>query len=701
MARAENTELIDTFEQFYRRYYSDEIGELAQNYPNEQWSLYIDWTDLYRYDADLADDFVSQPEQLREYAEEALRLYDLPVDVSLGQAHVRVQNLGETTDIREIRSRHVNTLVAVEGTVERASEVRSKLQEGAFKCQRCGTLNFIPQSGGDWQEPHECQGCERQGPFQLNFDQSEFVDAQTLIVKQRPTDATTDDGVSIEVHIEDDITGEITPGDTVTVTGILHLLGEDGRTDATLPDKYLDGVSVTIEDEQYLGLDITDDDKREFVELSQRNDLYKTMVESYAPTVYGYDQEKLAIILQLFAGVTKHLPDESRIRGDIHVGLIGDPGTAKSRLLDYAGQLAPRTVSASGSGSSSVGLTASMERTSGGSETWAVEAGALPLADRGLARLDDLDKFHAEERGTLESVLEDQTVEISKASVQTTLKARAAVLAAANPKYGRFDQYEPIGEQVDLEPGLISQFDLLFTLTDEPDEEHDERLADLVLQANYAGELNTQHSEMSAPNISESDVENATEEVAPEIEPELLRKFIAYARGSCFPTMTDAAMETIRDFYVDLRSKGADEDVPVPVTARKLEALVRLAEASARVRLADEVAEADAERAIEITRSCLRDLGVDPETGQFEAETVERGTSKSQRDRIRNLKELIEEVSEQQEKAYSSSYLAPVEEVIERAEELGMDESKARHEIDKLKQKGEVYEPKSDYLRTT
>src|SRR6056297_782400 len=155
MARAENTELIDNFEQFYRRYYSDEIGRLAQNYPLDQRSLHIDWQDLYRYDSDLADDFLSQPEQLREYAEEALRLYDLPVDISLGQAHVRVENLGETTDIHEIRSRHVNTLVAVEGTVERASEVRSKLQEGAFECQRCGTLMYLPQSGdSDWEEPH-------------------------------------------------------------------------------------------------------------------------------------------------------------------------------------------------------------------------------------------------------------------------------------------------------------------------------------------------------------------------------------------------------------------------------------------------------------------------------------------------------------------------------------------------------------------
>src|SRR6056297_3658123 len=140
MARAENTELIDNFEQFYRRYYSDEIGQLAQNYPNEQRSLYIDWTDLYRYDADLADDYLSQPEQLQEYAEEALRLYDLPVDVSLGQAHVRIEPLPDATEIRAIRSRHVNTLVTVRGIVRKATDVKSKMQVAAFECQRCGTL---------------------------------------------------------------------------------------------------------------------------------------------------------------------------------------------------------------------------------------------------------------------------------------------------------------------------------------------------------------------------------------------------------------------------------------------------------------------------------------------------------------------------------------------------------------------------------
>ena len=186
MARAENTELIDDFKDFYRNYYHNEIGELARQYPNKQRSLFIDWDDLYRFDPDLADDYRSQPGQLQEYAEEALRLYDLPADVGLGRAHVRIRGLQETTEIRGIRARHRGQLLSVQGTVQKASDVRAKVTEAAFECQRCGTLTRIPQTGVNFQEAHECQGCERKGPFDLNHDQSEFVDAQTIELLDDP-----------------------------------------------------------------------------------------------------------------------------------------------------------------------------------------------------------------------------------------------------------------------------------------------------------------------------------------------------------------------------------------------------------------------------------------------------------------------------------------------------------------------------------
>ncbi|EMA53105.1 minichromosome maintenance protein MCM [Halococcus thailandensis] len=698
MARAENADLIDDFEEFYRNYYRNEIGELAQQYPNERRSLFIDWSDLYRFDSDLADDYRSQPDQLQEYAEEALRLYDLPVDVGLGRAHVRIRGLDEPTEIREIRARHRGQLLAVQGIVRKATDVRPKITEAAFECQRCGTLTRIPQTGGDFQEPHECQGCERQGPFDINFDQSEFVDAQKLRVQESPEGLRGGETPqNIDIHIEDDITGEVTAGDHVRVTGVLHLdQQESGRDASPMFDLFMDGVTVEIEDEQFEDMDISEADKRAIVELSTEDDIYEQMVGSIAPSIYGYQEAKLAMILQLFSGVAKHLPDGSRIRGDLHMLLIGDPGTGKSVMLQYIRNIAPRSVYTSGKGSSSAGLTAAAVRDDfGEGQQWTLEAGALVLADQGIAAVDELDKMRPEDRSAMHEALEQQTISVSKAGINATLKSRCSLLGAANPKYGRFDQYESIGEQIDLEPALISRFDLIFTVTDDPDPERDKDLAEHILRTNYAGELNTQRTEQTAANVSQSEVDAVTDTVAPAIEPDLLRKYIAYAQRNCYPTMTEEAKEAISDFYVDLRAEGSDDDAPVPVTARKLEALVRLAEASARVRLADTVELEDAERVIEIVRSCLKDIGVDPETGEFDADIVETGTSKSQRDRIKNMKALITDIEDEYDAA------APIEEVLDRAEETGMERSKAEHELEKLRRQGEVYEPQTDHLRTT
>ncbi|GGO03160.1 minichromosome maintenance protein MCM [Haloarcula pellucida] len=698
MATAENTELIDRFEEFYRNYYRNEIGELAQKYPNDQKSLYVDWQDLYRFDPDLADDYRTKPEQLQEYAEEALRLYDLPVDVSLGQAHVRVRNLPESEDIREIRHEHHGNLIAVQGIVRKATDVRPKVLTAAFECQRCGTLTRIPQAAGDFQEPHECQGCERQGPFRLNTDQSEFIDAQKIRVQESPEGLRGGETPqSIDINIEDDITGKVTAGDHVRATGILKLDQQGSDQDKSpMFDIYMDGVSIVIEDEQFEDMEITDADKTEIVELSNEPDIYDQMVGAIAPSIYGYEKEKLAMMLQLFSGVTKDLPDGSRIRGDLHMLLIGDPGTGKSQMLSYIREIAPRSVYTSGKGSSSAGLTAAAVRDDfGDGQQWTLEAGALVLADQGIAAVDELDKMSPEDRSAMHEALEQQRISVSKAGINATLKSRCSLLGAANPKYGRFDQYEPIGEQIDLEPALISRFDLIFTVTDKPDEEADRNLAEHIIQTNYAGELHTHRTQNPTSNFSEEEVDTVTDEVAPTIEPDLLRKYVAYAKRNCFPTMTEEAKTVIEDFYVDLRLKGQDDDAPVPVTARKLEALVRLAEASARIRLSDTVEEADADRAVDIAHYCLKEIGVDPETGEFDADVVETGTSKSQRDRIQNIRGIIADIEDEYDEG------APIDVVVERAEEVGIDESKAEHEIEKLKQKGEVYEPRTDHLRTT
>ena len=1226
MAQSQDQELTERFETFFRRYYSDEVGALARQYPREKKSLVVDWDDLYQFDPDFAEDFVRHPDQLQEAAEEALRVYDLPIDVSLGQAHVRVRNLGEATEIRRLRAEHMNTFVAVQGIVRKATDVKPKIQTAVFVCQRCGSEQHVAQGDGGFQEPYQCESCERQGPFQLDSEKSEFVDSQKLRIQESPEGLSGGETPqAIDVHIEDDIPGRVTAGDHVTATGVLRLDDSNTENDSPVFDHYMEGSFIEIEDEEFEDMEITEDDKEDIVEISQDPEIYETMVDSIAPSIYGHRQAKLAMLLQLFSGVTKHLPDGSRIRGDLHMLLIGDPGTGKcvdgdtrvtladgterqirdlveenlddpkpvddgvwddvdiplpsmaadgtlterratrvwkreapdrmyrirtangtelevtpshplftqtagrpvartadalregefvatprtlavsgedaldidyrkscapvgahidlpdawtpslarlvgyviaeghvvhrddntgdvrvtnadeeilrdvedalneldlahttdgertgtsakrvrcnaselasflenlepailersadqrvpdailnatretkreflrayvdsechvsasqreltvasmsrellegvqslllafgvttslrprkngsyrlriggddferyaerigfvtdrkanaareftdapsntnvdivpavgsrlrevrealslsqsecglprstyqhyergdrnpsrtslsrvvdafearldelretkqrleagdwsdvsaarddirvsqaalademgveqttvsyyernaavpdggdvdaaqsaltdrienaldvadavadlrslaendlsweriesietvepndewvydlevegthtylsnnvishnSQLLSYIRHIAPRSVYTSGKGSSSAGLTAAAVRDDfGDGQQWTLEAGALVLADQGIAAVDELDKMAADDRSAMHEALEQQQISVSKAGINATLKSRCSLLGAANPKYGRFDQYEPIGEQIDLEPALVSRFDLIFTVTDKPDPEEDSRLARHILQTNYAGELNTQREKVTSSEFTEAEVEDQTEEVAPAVDPELLRKYIAYSRRNVYPTMSEEARQAIEDFYVDLRAEGQGEDAPVPVTARQLEALVRLAEASARVRLADEVTQEDADRVIEIVRSCLQDIGVDPETGEFDADVVETGRSKTQRDRVKNIRSIIGEIQEEFDEG------APVEEVLDRAEEVGMEASKAEHEIEKLKQKGEVYQPSQGHLRTT
>jgi replicative DNA helicase Mcm len=693
MGRTESVEIVTVFKEFYSNYYREEIGELAQKYPSKQRSLHIDWDDLYRFDPDLADDYLNQPDPLKEYAEEALRVYDLPVDVQLGRAHVRIQNLPERTDIGGIRARHIGQLIEITGTVDTVEETSSETAEAAFECQRCGTLNYIPQRVGEMQEPHECQGCERQGPFNINADQSEYVDCQYISIEQVAVGLGTDaDRKTILVRITDDITDEVTVGDAVTITGAVRKDDSVPDSRSSVPDKFIEGVSVSLTSPY--PIDISQAEEQEIRELAGDSDIYETMVQSFAPSVYGYETEKLALIFQLFSGVTKQLPDGARIRGDIHIGLIGDPGTAKTRLLRYAAKASPRSVLVSGNNTSAVGLTAAAKRTSQGQQSWTFEAGALPKADRGLACVDNLTYFGSAERESLHDALEDQVINLSKGSRTTSIQARASLLAAAAPKYGRFDQYESIGEQLDLDPGILSQLDLMFVFVDDPDRKEDEELAEHILEANYVGEIQSRREETEGQPAEK--INEETTDITPPIEPALLRKYIIYAQQNIYPSLTDDAQERLKEFYIDLRTKEPDDDDddrPVPVTARKLEAMVRLAEASARVRLSETVETADVDRSIDLIKTSLTEIGVDTDHQQYNASVVETG--KEHEDGAENLKNLISEIALEYDDG------APVDVVLNRVSEIGMSQSKAERDIKKLKHKGEVYEPNIDYLRVS
>jgi len=229
-------EIVDQFGQFYRRYYSDAIGDLAQNYPNEQRALYVDWNDLYQYDDGLADDLLSQGETIREYAEEALRLYDLPIDVSLGRAAFRPIDIPEKNQfsVGDYRTKHLGNLLAIKGEVVSCSEVKPFAEEAAFECPKCATLTYVPQSGFDMQDPHECMGCERQPNFKLNMSQSELVDYRQFTLEA--VDSNLEEPPTLQASVKQDLVDAVGPGDYLTVVGILNAKSD---ADSTVLDHYV------------------------------------------------------------------------------------------------------------------------------------------------------------------------------------------------------------------------------------------------------------------------------------------------------------------------------------------------------------------------------------------------------------------------------------------------------------------------------
>jgi replicative DNA helicase Mcm len=684
MNRNQEVEVTEKLESFLQSYCREEIGRLVQKYPKDKRHIEVSWRDLFRHDSDLAEDFLDQPARVREYFNEALRNVDTAVDVSLDQAEVQVIDVPDsnTFDVGDYRTDNRGEYLSVTGQVARRTGVKPLAEELTFVCQRCGTPTTVPQTSGSGTiEPHECQGCERQGPFEVNIDESTLSDFQVLRLQRPPEQAAKGTGEKVDVNLRGELTGGIEPGDRVDINGSLEVREDDNDDNATF-EYYVDAQAVEPKETSYEDIEIQPY-LEEIREIANSDDPHGQLVNSFAPAIFGYEEQKLAIMLQMFGGVRSEYPGGDADRGSIHILLLGDPGTAKSSLLRAASELSPRSAFASGKGSSAAGLTAGVKTDDFGHERYSLEAGAMVTANEGLACIDELDKVDQEVRSSLHTALEQQVVEVSKI-IQASMPARTSLLAAGNPKWGRFDPYEPIGEQITLGAAMMSRFDLMFMIRDEPNESEDRELSDHVIENKTQATKWTHHQA-----DEDSDIEA-------EIDEEVIRAYIAYARQHVFPTFRDnGAKKKLQEFYINLRSHGYDEDSPVPVTARKLEAGIRLAEASARIRLSETIEKEDIERAKMLVMSSMNDVGIDPETEEFDADVIETGQTHTQRGRLKALLAIIDDLESEYDQA------VPEDEIIQEAEDNGIGPSTAEHELEKLRRQGKVYQPISDGYLTS
>ncbi|MEK6884847.1 MAG: minichromosome maintenance protein MCM, partial [Nanoarchaeota archaeon] len=387
-------------------------------------------------------------------------------------------------------------------------------------------------------------------------------------------------------------------------------------------------------------------------------------------SIFGYKEIKQSLVLQLFSGVKKTRSDGTHTRGDIHILLVGDPGVAKSVSLKFMSSIAPKGRYVVGKSTSGAGLTATVVKDEF-LRGWSLEAGAMVLSNKGLVCIDELEKMDPQDRSAMHEAMEQQTVTISKANVQASLRAETSVLAAANPKFGRFDPYQPIAQQIDIPPTLINRFDVIFTIRDIPDKGKDSAIAEHVLK-----EHQMKHKGMT-------------------IDRDLLRKYVAYAKQRFKPYLSDEAIEEIKKFYVDLRNTPTSSETalkPIPISARQLEALIRLSEASAKCRLSSKVTIDDAKKAIDLMKYYLMQVGYDYETKTFDIDRISTGITTSQRNKIKLVRETIANLESRLGK------LIPVEEI---KKELGENISKLEMEevLEKLLKEGVIFNPRRGYVQ--
>jgi len=615
-------ETVDPQERFQEFFKTEKYRErLSQMSITGKTSLVVDFEDLLTFDQNIAEKVLETPDEYLEHANNAayaqLQIEDPEYAEKIESVKVRIVHLLESTPLRKLGSKHIGKLVLVEGIVVRSTPVRPMVMQAAFRCKRCGEITRVEETGQFLRAPFACSNpsCRAKGPFEFVQEESTFIDSQDLRIQERPEDLPPGQlprALDVKL-VGSEIVDVARPGDHVSIVGVVR------ASAPTLPKVgklrtfilHLDANSIEVLGKEPETVLPSPEEEKKILELAKDPWIHRKIMNSIAPSIYGYDHIKEAIMYLLFGGVPKNLPDIT-IRGELNVLLIGDPGTAKSQLLQYVAKVAPRGLYTSGRGTTAAGLTAAVIREKGGGMT--LEAGALVLADKGVACIDEMDKMRPEDRVAIHEAMEQHTVSVAKGGIVATLNARTAVLAAANPALGRYEPHRTVAENISLPVTILSRFDLIFVLRDVPNKETDGKMSEHILEMHRKG----------------------TSPAEPPIPPDLLRKYISYAK-SIKPVLTKEALQRLKDFYLSMRSVSETEGSPVAITARQLESLVRIAEARARAALRKEVLAEDAEAAITIMRRSLEEVGIDVSSSKIDIDIIMTGKPKSLRDKLQTV----------------------------------------------------------------
>ena len=639
-------------------------------------SLVVDFEDLIAFDPELARFILDKPDEYLEYLDRSawaqLKIEDPEYAEIIKRLRVRFRKLPEKQSLRVIGSENIGRMLCIDGIIVRSTSVKPLLIKAAFQCRKCNAMAYVEQAGILMRGPGVCAHC-RSRVFEFMEKLSTFMNSQEIRIQERPEDLPPGQlPRAMDIKLSEDLVDIARPGDRVSITGVARAQQEYVGRKARLRtfDLLLDANYVDIVGKEVEVVEITPEDERQIRELAKDPFIHRKLIASLAPSIYGYGDIKEAVLYLLFGGVPKKLPDGVMIRSEVNVLLVGDPGTAKSQLLQYVSRIAPRGLYTSGRGTTAAGLTAAVVREKSGGMV--LEAGALVLADKGIACIDEIDKMRPEDRVAIHESLEQHTVSVAKGGIVATLNARAAVLAAANPSLGRYDPYRNITDNINLPVTLLTRFDLLFIMKDIPEPDADGRMSDHIL---------TLHRMKSTPE-------------EPPLLPELLRKYIAYAKR-VDPVLTEDSVNAIRQYYLKMRSLSGSAESPVAITPRQLEALVRLAEARARSFLRDRVEAEDAQAIIRLMTLSLQDVGIDTTTGKIDIDVIMTGKPKSLRDKMQEVLGTFAELEKQLGIVEDSTLY----QALTRKPDITEDD--ARRLVDQLVREGILYSPKPGHLKRT
>ena len=655
--------------------YVDAIDEMM---PKNSKHIIVDYNDLV-FEPEIEILFSENPDRIFEAFSRAIkealqtRFPDYAEKIK-DEIRVRLVNYPLERSLRQINAETIGNITSVSGMVVRASEVKPLAKELTYVCPDGHPTKVVQIKGMDVKIPVVCDKAEcKHHEFDLKPEESKFIDFQILRLQELPEDLPPGQLPHyIDVTIKQDLVDNARPGDRVILTGVVRIEQESvsgvSRGHSGLYRLRIEGNNI-----EFLGgrgsktsrkierEEISPEEEKMILALGQSPDVYDRLVDSFAPHIQGHALIKEAILLLIVGSNQRQLGDGSKIRGDINVFLVGDPGTAKSEMLKFCARIAPRGLYTSGRGSTAAGLTAAVVKDKTG--IMMLEAGAVVLGDQGLVSIDEFDKMKPEDRSALHEVMEQQSASIAKGGIVATLNARTSILAAANPMYGKYDPFKNITENVNLPIPLLTRFDLIFVVRDIPTKEKDEKIARHIIEL---------HTPQGTDKRSVIDVD-------------LLTKYLAYAKRGT-PDLTKEAEEKILDYYLKMRNVESEE--MITVTPRQLEGIIRLSTARARLLMKNKVEEEDAERAIFLIESMLQDAGVDVNTGKVDLGVLQ-GKPRSEVSKLQLFMDVLKGLEGDQKTAVEEKVF--VKELVKTEK---FTEEEARTYIRKMLREASIYESK-------